>query len=692
MHKAGDRPTLLGSPLRLGGAASLLAVAALAPVQFVAAPAAALLLAYFPGRVAIELFRLRGDCRGTRCLLSLALSLAIAPVFLNPLWHFANHREVLIGGAWLVLVAGSIALAIVRRRACLAEPDCGAPRLFETRGSRLLAVFVGVVLAVGCVGTYWPADGPHGPAPSPVHDFIKHYAVLWSLERAPLPLGNPFFADDADGPAYYYHFFYLIPATVRAVSPSLSIHAAFAGQGLLVSLATAGMFYLLAKRLTQREAPAMLALALATVVGGLDVIPLAVLNMRVITLDAWADTLVRIHALLTQMVWTPQNVQGVLITLVGAYALSARGSAGAWIVLLPLLGASLLGSTIWVAAIALPAALLWFLADLRRGPSRVRRLFAGLAAAMLTLAASWPSLAGYAETSRRHGKSLTLEWPHQQHALLGRFAPPGPLANLLDLPWVIVIEFGALAILPLLRPRAAWRRMWSDAGGRFLLIGALLALIGFITLRSHFRYNDFGQKAILAALAAAVVLSACAWDAGMRHWRRVIAAAVIVPGLAVSLLQTPAAAVRRFVAPGSPLHAIALPAALRAQRESAAIHSLREQLPPGAVVQAHWSDGRLELQQLIGRQIGVMELQEDTHVFQGSCGNVQTRAVESLAVAIRDADATELAAVLRGLRVTHVFVGEVERQAWPNLGRFQDASRFRTVFEDNVAAVYAVNP
>src|SRR5262249_21367594 len=138
---------------------------------------------------------------------------------------------------------------------------------------RALLMAAATIVVFATVGAYWPTQGAHGLSPAIIHDFIKHHAVLLSLERRPLPLGNPFFADQATEPIYYYHFFYLIPATVRAAAPGLSIELAFGVQAALVALSLAGTATLLVKRVTGSAACATLAFLLTTVIGGLDIVP-----------------------------------------------------------------------------------------------------------------------------------------------------------------------------------------------------------------------------------------------------------------------------------------------------------------------------------------------------------------------------------------------------------------------------------
>jgi hypothetical protein len=697
-------------------------LAALAATRFapLAVPATLVLLCWLPGRCIIAGFGLAAswDAAG-RFVLAVAMSLAVTPVLLNPIWHVTNKAWPLLGYAWLLLTAGYCLRRLASRAAKSCDSTASPPpelRLFDYTRTKILIAALAALVAFAAIGTYWPTELRGYPVPALIHDFIKHHGVLFSLEQRPLPLGDPFFADDADGPVYYYHFFYLIPATVRALSPAVSIELAFGLQAALVGICTAGMFYLIVKRFTGGDGPAGLAALLATAIGGLDILPLLARGLPAVTLDAWADTLVRIHNFFTQIVWTPQNVQGVLITLVGVYVLSLKGWWKGWFVLGPVMAAGLVGSSIWVAAGLLAGLVLFVLVEVaarRRQPTlALKRLLLSGVMAVLMLAAAAPSLLGYLEMARRHGKGLTTRWPYQPNALLGKLAPPGVLANLLDLPWVLALEFGPLLLFPLLLPGRIWRRAWDDPGLRLLLISACAALVGFITVRSHFTYNDFGQKIILVAMAAGVVLAAnilapaarrpwllnpLGWslhDQSAQHPRRVLAAfvgLVLVLGLPVGLYQSPVAAVRRYITKGSPLDVFAHRVALRAAEEASAGRFLRYDLPTDAVIQADWGPERLELLQIARKQIGVMVLERDTMVFFPPKAQAHERALEEVATALENpVPAERCHQALRAHKITHVFVGKLERQQWQALEKLTDERYFERIFQDVETAVYAV--
>lgn len=730
----------------------LLAALCATRVPALALPGGLLLLGWLPGRVLLRAIRLdRRYCRGGRFLLSLGLSLAVMPVLLNPIWHSTNQGwQLLLFSASLLTVAMLLMGRFAQNAEITDEDGTNGGRPGEIQGSaaaplllfvsmraRVLATTLFGLIALGTIGSYWPGDIGRGPTPAIIHDYIKHHAILFSMERGPLPLGNPFFADQATGPTYYYHFFYLIPATLRSFVPGLSIGLAFGLCAALVGIAIAGLLTILAAELaaskkthpqmmqmSQMEAGkagaasvegvALLALLLATAVGGLDIVPVLLLHLKTVTLDAWADTLVRIHNLVTQMVWTPQNMQGLLVGLVGAWLLGRKSWWRGWLVLGPILAANLIGSSVWIAFALLPALVIFVVSDLR--VEVARRLGAAALTGLMMLACAWPSLAGYREMSQRFGKSLTTEWSHQAHALLGHYVAPGPLANLLDLPWLLLIELGALIVFPLLLPGGVWRLAWRDRGVRLLLIASALALIGFVTLRSHYTYNDFGQRVILVVLATGVVLAGqivsgssasttpiwnpLGWrfcemlSPGRQRLAKFVFVPLLLLGLPVGLYQVPLAAVRRHLpltGPGSFL----VPGDVRqALREAGGLHFMRDHLPANAVVQAHWGDGRVDLLQLIGHPLGVTVLQEDTMVFQPVQRAGHEQALADLTSALQSAGATPGAVrdTLAKHHITHVFVGEIERATWSGAAVLDDARFFRVDYRDAATAVYEVLP
>jgi len=695
---------------------ALLAALALTPLPPLAFAASLALFNWAPGAALLRLLRLDRLWSGpARLVFAAGLSISLAPVLLDAVWHGSNRPAAAVLA--VAVACGVLELAALWHG--LASPfDLLLRRpLADSTGARLLLSVMAAWVALCVVGPYWPTDAAGAPIPALIHDFIKHHAVLLSLERSPLPLHSPFFAAGAAEPVYYYHYFYLAPASVRACCPSASIQLAFAVQAATVAVIVAGLAALLVRRVHGGRNAPVLAFALMSVVGGLDAIPLLLERAPAITLDTWADPMYRIHNLFTQMVWTPQNVQGLLILLTAALVLSHTGVSAAWIALGPLLVASLCGSTIWVAVAALPAsavAVVLWLWSVRTEAGVGRKLLGVAVAAALGALLSAAQVSGYAEMSARHPESgLTIAWPLSPNALFDDYFGPGPLANVLDLVWRVPFEFGALALFPLLVPRAVWRRWLADPGGRLLLLAGVAGLCAFVFVRSDFTYNDFGQKVIFPALAAGAVLGACilrgdARDAETRPpggdpgprlldtWIQgfpiaLLVAAVLIIGSAVGIYQSPLAAVRRFLPVENRLGGLVSEAMVRAHAEAPLARFLRAELPGDAVIQPDWRPDRLDLLQRCGRRFGVTELERDTMVFQPTDGRAHAEALAGLRSAIEsDADARALAATMHSLSVTHVVLGATERQRWPRLERFDDAAAFERVFRDGDLAVYRV--
>lgn len=98
-----------------------------------------------------------------------------------------------------------------------------------------------------------------------------------------------------------------------------------------------------------------------------------------------------------------------------------------------------------------------------------------------------PLLLGYAEMARRTGRGLTAIWPELPADAWPVLFAPGPLANLVDLPRLMLLEFGALLALPLLLPRRV-----ADRGG-----GCRLAVAVDLRRRRAVRLCDVSQHILV---------------------------------------------------------------------------------------------------------------------------------------------------------------------------------------------------
>lgn len=683
-------------------------IAVIAP-DAVAAPMLAILLGYFPGYILLRGLRLASIwTAGGRVVLSVALSLVVTPILLDVLWRvpLASQLRVIIAA----IVIQAFSLWVLRRDSVNANVPEPLP-MFESRSTRVITGCVALTVLAATIGPYWPRRIGDWIAPCAIHDFIKHHAVMSSIARSGLPLDGPFFAAGESGPVYYYHYFYLIPATIRSVASGVSIELAFALQSAAVALSLAGLVYCVVKRISRSDAKATLAMLLATVIGGLDVVMLVVMRLPVVTIDAWADHTVRIHNLLNQIMWSPQNVQGLLVGLTGAYVLRCKGWWRGWWWCGPLFCLALIGASVWVAIPLVVGLVAYVLTKIvsQRG-TRFRCLMQAAGVGALCILVCWPTIRGYMMMSQRLGQSLTTDWPHQSNAVLGRLVAPGLLANVLDLPWIVLVEFGALIVFPILVTRRWWNTILADPGLRLLAYSAAASVLGFVLVRSHFDYNDFGQKGMMVALLFGAVVGGFSVTGGrvsrwnptgwrlerdlsprMRTTVRAIVGLCVVCGLAVAVFEAPLTAVRRYIDPDSRWARLAAEDADIAKTERDAYLWMDQNISPGDVLQADWSRRRLPLAQLSGAKIGVTELERDTKVFCPPDPAEHDRVLKRLVIEIETGESSQsLHKLLDRMHISHVFIGQIERANWPRLNRFDDPDLYQPVYQDQAVTIYQI--
>jgi hypothetical protein len=684
------------------------AVATRIPVPTLSFVAAVVLVAGLPGFFLAHLLGIARACgRGPSLVAGLALSLSTVPVLLDGLWQWV-HDPLTLLLIWCALLFGLIGAW----RPAPGASTISVPPLFEERRSAVFFWGVLAWLSVALVLAHWPAEWRGMMLPAAPRDFIKHHAVLFSLDRACLPLRSVYYADPGGGPYYYYHFFYLLPATARLLGGNtVSIEAAFAVFAVLVAAAVLGLAYILARALFERRTAGLFTVLCASLVGGLDLLPdlynLLRSHQLVIVLDAWAPVEWRVHNFATLMLWCPQHMLGLVVLLVAVWLLSFRPRAVWWIALGPMLSASLFGTSIYLALTVFPAAVLWAAIQLLRLPREQRRRWlAGLAIVVLLGLVLMSSQARhYAEMSRRHDGGLTASWGRYSYAMLGRLLPPGVLANLVDAPWIFFLEYGVRFVALLVVPSALWRGLWRDAGGLLLLLASGLGAILFLTFHSSihpfdysFKIGLFPSMALTAILAGALFQpfrDARRWwnpfgwrlaDLRWPRWRRPLGALIglcIVLGVPVGMYEIPMMALRRFVVP-SPL-----------REDSAAIRFVRAQLPREAVIQvepvADARRSRMNAVPLLDRQLGAMSPDDaEVNVFRPRHVANLWAAVHCIQAAGATASAAEAAAGFRAAGVTHVFVGTVERERWASLSKFDDSEYFERLFDSPGARVYRI--
>jgi len=654
------------------------------PVWWICLPAGAVILLWMPGRLVVGLLDRVRSAAG-RSWMAVGASLVLMPVPLSWAWHIFNRRAVILGCVVVVNLA-LIVLSLFRR------PGPSAARMFPSWRSR--AVLSAIILWTGlCVfGTYWIPTAGDRIATVAAHDYIKHHAVMLSLERYALPLHNFFYAAEADTPYYYYEYHHLVPAALRALTGNcVSIAFAFGLTSAAVSAVFIAMVFVIARDLLDSVRGALLSAACVSIIGGWDIIPVlarvATGGAMVVTLDAWCPVIWRMHNLLTQYIWCPQHISAVVALMLCCRWLHYAPSARWWVIVAPLLGTSIFGSSVYLSMTIFAAAGVYVILRFseKAGPDSVnRRRLAGAVALMVLLGAvltgfqAW----GYYQMSMRYSGGLTVGWDRFPLAGLGRFLPAGPLANVLDAPWLILVDFGLGAVACVLISGSLWRAFWRDPGMRMLIIASVLGIAAMFTVRSDVNRIDYGFRVavmpamVLAAVCAGALLEKEKLRAFARSWRLPVLIVGGLAGLPVGLYEAPVSAVRSLVEV-NPLKA-----------DAAMILFLRDHTPRDAVIQGD-PRARAGLVQLIDRPMGVLD-PDYAHVavFQPNDGSRMHKAFTDVEKAFATSSSQIAYRKLRAWAVQYVLAGSAERHRFGSLDHFRNTSLFETVYYDGRAAVY----
>ena len=659
------------------------AAGCVAPTAWVAFPAACLLVLWLPGRLLVQRLRQVNQAPG-RPWLAVAASIVLMPVLLSWVWRFSNDRFVILGA---VLAVNAVLLLLTHG---VAWPSTAAA-MFPTR--RMRRWFAAMLLYVGiCVfGSYWLPSGCDRVGTRAARDYVKHHAVLLSLELHPLPLHNVFYAAEADTPCYYYEYHYYLAAALRKLADDhVSIAFAFAVTSALLAMVFIALVYLVARALLGSAGGAFFAAACVGIVGGWDVLPVLVRMATgapaVVVLDSWIPIPWRIHNLMTQYMWCPQHIAAIVTLMLAAVWLRQAPSARWWIILAPLMGASIFGSSAYLAITIFPAVAIYLLLrlyEVRRDAPEFRRLLAAVGAvvilgAVLMGVQAWQ----YHLMNQRFPGGLTLEWDRLNLALLGRLLPPGSLANLLDAPWILLVDLGLPGVACLLVSRRVWSSLWQDPGTRLLLVAGAIGTLALFTVRSNISPFDYSFRVAIkpAQVVAAICAGALLAGDQLRSWaqrlRRGALVLGVLLGLPVGFYEAPLMAVRSFLLPEQ--HRL----------DAGAIRFLRRRVPRDAIVQGD-PIARVRLPQLIDRQMGVLD-PDNSHirVFFPEDEDRMRRVFSSVTQAFATSSSQVAHENLQAARVTHVLAGSLETARYGDLSQFDDPKRFKLLYRDEHARVY----
>lgn len=662
---------------------TLLAVCAAtcwAPTPWLAFPAAFMLALVLPGMFIVTRWSLLDALRG-RTWLALSTSVVVVPIVLDWAWRLSNTRLTIFGAITLLNAA---VLLFPRPRRISARTAQASEPPAHSIARTLLLVLVGTMT----FASLWLPEVGDRFAPRPAHDYVKHHAVLWSLEHHPLPLHSPFYAVERDTPYYYYHYHHLLPAAVRKLcGDDVSIGFAFGLTSALVAMCVVAMTYFLAVGLLGAGGwGPLLAAACVSLVGGWDAVAVAIRMLLgsapVVILDSWCPTPWRIHNLMTQYMWCPQHLAALLALLLGVQLLQVAPRSRGWILAAPILGASIFGSSVYLAMSFFAAAAIYVGLELGRNRSRIRSLIAALVPiCIIGLLLMGLQAIEYARMNNRAPGGLTTQWARPETAFLGQVLPPGPLANLLDAPWMILVDLGLPAIAMLFVAGTLWKRIWANAGMRLLLIAGVLGTFAPYTVRSSHSPFDYSFRVaimplqILAALLAGALLNPQHVRRRLRPLCVPIVIAGVLLGLPVGLYEAPVMAIRSQLEP-SPHRA-----------ETGALRYLRDNTPQSATILAA-PGTRFTLPQLVDRPLAIGD-PNNSHVrvfYPRDMQRMRELYVDARR-AFATSSSTESARVARRLGATHILIGAIEYSEYGVLSQYDDDAYFEAVYTDEHARV-----
>ncbi|MGE3182731.1 MAG: hypothetical protein AB7N71_13955, partial [Phycisphaerae bacterium] len=512
-----------------------------------------------------------------------AASLVLLPLFFAPLWNLLITQWSLTLGinmlALLLCVPQWFRRTEVAHDVLPGEPGSRRP----INWYHVILIWTG--LTIFC--TFALPQLPARRQGVEIGDYVKHHALLMTLEAERLPLRSPFYAAAPEEKYYYYHFAYFWPAALRQLSGGdTSVGIAFSVFASLVALAFVATTFEIARRFCHADAAGVIAAACVSVIGGMDVLPqlIRVFSGQPVAgiMDSWIPSPWRIHNLATQYVWCPQHVLSLLALLLATLLMGQKWNPRFWLVFTPLICVAVFGMSAFVSLTVLPAIamtglLLAFELRKERGSS-----IASLFSALILIAGTFfvlalPQLQGYLEAGRRLPGEFTTEWPRLPWSILGRAAPPGVIANWLDLPWIFLIDFGIAGIALVFAPRGFWRDAWRQPGIRALVLAGVAGVIGSFTFRNSAHDFVYGFRVCamalvpVGAIAVGAAFFGCYSSASrLRNVRAILVTAGIL-GLSIGLLEMPFMAFRS-------LRSVS-------DAERAAAHFVRSALDTRAVVQ-----------------------------------------------------------------------------------------------------------
>ncbi len=721
--------------------ATLLTLIPLAPIAIVGAVA---LITVLPGRQIVRwlgLYEQRWSFE--KLTLSLALGLVTSPILIywsSLLFGYSRVMLLIVFPAYIVALAAWVSrndFKLAISQAPISLPD-------SSRLSWIIAACLIGFTLVGVFLAYFELNTGQGFYPVQMEDWQKHYGVAFSLRHTGIPPSSMFFYGMfPDEQLVYYYFLHLSGASLDLLAGGgPMLHYAFVTAIMLAALSFGTVFLLLARTIFNSQKAAVWALAFASIIGGLDIIPIthrAVQKYREHFpegplpweallpgehIDNWVSALsLRLNSFYGYYIWVPQHLTGLTIFCLGCYLYLKVEERGKLLIIYPLLLFALLGHSTWIAVIVAGGLFLFALLHIattyqKQGMVAARTLFLGYAmvAVGFVLVATPFILTLVGPNAPKSG--IAFEIPKlDSWRLLRPFQAnfdSAVWARILDLPLHFFIEMGALLVAGLAGLILFWGRQKSDsptpeandpstthyAPSDLLPFWTLLLFIGISTVSLFAsgrgwvelgltQNNDLGLRALMPgqlvlALFGGYFMANLA-TLKMARWGKMLTNGVmlILIGLGISY------AAWEFFAMGLAKYTVK-------PQLAATVYQTLQDMPEVTVPQdkvfpvvlhrQHRDASRFQLS-LGGRPVGYST--GEAVVFH--------RDVHSLALALelsKEAFDNGLPVwsyqMFKGLGADYIFVGPAEREAIRHPEKYQHPQYFRPVYEQGDFEIYEV--
>jgi hypothetical protein len=510
---------------------------------------------------------------GQTLILSVACGLLVSPVVVYWSSVAFGFSRLTAFGALILLTLGLAALNHVRPLV-----DRSPARLCQTR--RQYALF-GMVMLVFCIGIIVPYIEPRtqaGVYPVEMADWFKHYGVSWSIRYTGVPPVDVFFYGNlARERLSYYYFFHLTAATLDILhGGESSIYLSLTLMVLTAAVSCLLTFYLLARQVLGQTGNALWSLLCMAFIGGLDVIPMLRRKLESLQpvsasaampasawfpadhIDNWAPApYLRLNTLYATFIWVPQHVVGLLAFGVGLYLFREVAHRRRLVTVAPVLLATLLGHSVWIAAIAYAClaayAVGMLISSWRRAGTRaaLRFLAPYVLVGILFLIVSAPLLREFASPAAPKS-GIVFEIPlssDYSSFFRSRFSDTG-VTRLLDLLVQYFFELGALLVFGLgglwlftrqqiknadhLRREPLLPFFWLAVGLGFLTISVLASGRAWTSMGFTLN-NDLGMRAIMPAQAILALFTGYGIDRLTRSGSRLKRPMLTVAAILVAL-------------------------------------------------------------------------------------------------------------------------------------------------------------